>query len=131
VVSVFRRVGVCLLLAIAMLAAMSTSALAAEWYVDASIGSDANPGDSPAAPFRSVTRASQAAAPGDRVHVADGLYASHTTGEVFPIQMIEGVLQGAGAASVTILGTDTSPVIEGTGITSSARIDGFTISGPR
>ncbi len=100
-----------------------------DWYVNASVGSDSNPGDTPASPFRSVTRATLAAGAGDTVHVAAGLYGTATTGEVFPIHMIDGVLQGAGSGSVTLLGNGLVPVIEATGIGSTAKIDGFTITG--
>ena len=108
---------------------VGTAQATTDWYVDASVGSDANSGDSPAAPFRSVTRATLTAAAGDTVHVAAGLYGTATTGEVFPIHMIDGVLQGAAPSSVTILGNGVAPVIQATGIGSSAKIDGFTITG--
>ena len=88
-----------------------------------------NLGDSPASPFKSITRATLAAAAGDTVHVAAGLYGTATTNEVFPIRMFDGVLQGAGSASVTILGNGVAPVMQATGLGSSAKIDGFTITG--
>jgi parallel beta-helix repeat protein len=100
-----------------------------DWYVNASFGSDLNLGNSPATPFRSVTRATLAAAAGDTVQVASGLYGTATTGEVFPIRMMDGVLQGAGSGSVTLLGNGADPVIQATGIGSAAKIDGFTIAG--
>ena len=100
-----------------------------DWYVDASAGSDANSGNSPASAFKSITRATLAAAAGDTVHVAAGLYGTASTGEVFPIHMIDGVLQGASSGSVTILGNGSAAVIQATGIGSAAAIDGFTITG--
>ena len=100
-----------------------------DWYVDASAGSDANQGTSQASAFRSVTRGTLAAAPGDTVHVAAGIYGTASTGEVFPLHMIDGVLQGAASGSVTILGNGVDPVIQAIGIGASAKIDGFTITG--
>ena len=104
---------------------------ARDWYVDASAGSDANQGTTPASPFRSITRATRVAMAGDTVHVAEGLYGTASTGEVFPLQMIDGKLLGAGSGSVTLLGNGVAPVIQATGIGSSAKIDGFTITGGR
>ena len=100
-----------------------------DWYVDASIGTDTGSGNSASAPFKSVTRATLAADAGDTIHVAAGLYGTASTGEVFPIHMIDGVLQGASSSSVTILGNGVAPVIQAAGIGSSAKIDGFTITG--
>ena len=100
-----------------------------DWYVDASAGSDTNPGTSQASAFKSVTRATLAAAAGDTVHVAAGLYGTASTGEVFPLHMIDGTLQGAASGSVTLLGNGVDPVIQANGIGSSAKLDGFTITG--
>jgi hypothetical protein len=56
-----------------MLLVPATTSLAAEFYVSPS-GSDGNRG-TPAFPFATILRASQAVAPGDTVHVGPGTYA--------------------------------------------------------
>lgn len=87
---------------------LAASASAADWYVDAALGSDANPGTSPALAWRTITHAIQTVpAPGAGethvVHVAPGLYdVAH--GEVFAWPMRTGVeiVGDQGSGSVTI-----------------------------
>jgi hypothetical protein len=71
------------------LSTLATSSFAADWYVDAASGNNANPGTSPGAAWRTITHAMLAApdapAGGTQViHVARGLYDT-ALGESFPI----------------------------------------------
>jgi hypothetical protein len=45
------------------------------WCVDRALGDDANPG-SPAAPFKTINRALNAANPGESIHIKQGNYGS-------------------------------------------------------
>ncbi len=72
-----------------------------------------------------------AAGPGDTVLVAAGTYAPSTTGESFPITMsVNAVLVSeSGPASTIIDAEGTNTVLYCSGLDSTARIEGFTISG--
>ncbi len=75
--------------ALCALAALSMPARAGDWYVDASLGSDANTGEAPGAAWRTITHAvaTIATLPNavQTIHVAAGLY-DPALGEVFPLR---------------------------------------------
>ncbi len=56
-----------------MLAVLACWAEGAEYYVS-NQGNDEGPGDSPAAPWRTIAKANAAVAPGDTVHIRGGTY---------------------------------------------------------
>jgi len=72
-------------------------------YVDVRHGNDANPGTFDQ-PFKTITRALAASAPGTTVHLAAGTY-DRASGETFPISLSPGLtLRGAGVDATTIAG---------------------------
>lgn len=82
------------------------------------------PGDEP-----SVTAALATAIPGDTIVVAAGTHAPSTTGDVFPLQVPDGVhLQGAGMGETVLDAEGTGSVLRIIG-TGTATITGFTITG--
>jgi hypothetical protein len=119
------------------LASFAGRALAADWYVDAQNGSDANTGDAPAAARKSISFALGAIPTGgvETLHVAPGLYDA-ANGENFPLALRTGLsVVGAGAAS-TIVDADlavdafrieVAPTINSGGITSTTVLAGLTI----
>jgi hypothetical protein len=72
----------------ACLCALSSTASASDWYVDAVHGNNLNDGASPATAWRTITFAVQTVPAGavETIHVAPGLY-NPVHGEVFPIQL--------------------------------------------
>lgn len=82
-------------------------AAAADWYVDAVSGSDANSGTSAAAPWRTITHGlaviAGLPAAAQTVHVAPGTYDS-VLGETFPLSVPSGTrLVGTAGSAQTIL----------------------------
>jgi Right handed beta helix region len=61
-------------LLLSLLLATTAHAQAADWYVSATAGDDANTGKSKAAAFKSLKKAHEAVQAGDTVWVGDGLY---------------------------------------------------------
>lgn len=61
-------------LAAMLLSAVLPAAFAADWYVNQAAGKNRNSGDSPAAAFKNIQKALDAAAPGDTIKVAQGNY---------------------------------------------------------
>lgn len=77
----------------------------------------------------SVTAALATAIAGDTIVVAAGTHAPSTTGDVFPLQVPDGVhLQGAGMGASILDAEGTGSVVRIVG-TGTARITGFTITG--
>jgi hypothetical protein len=92
----------------AALALSPGRALANDWYVDASTGSDANDGQTPATAWRTLTHA-MAGIPSlsplvlETIHVAGGVYDAQL-GEVFPLSVRPLTrLVGEGTASASVL----------------------------
>ncbi len=102
----------------------------ADLYVS-NAGSDGNTGLS-RSPFRTLTRALEAAAPGSRIHVAAGVYGM-TAGETFPLRMVKYGMQllGAGAADTVVTAAGASArVVEVIGVLGTGgRIEGLTFTG--
>jgi len=74
-------------------------------------------------PFRTITRALDAAESGTTVHVIEGTYEEN-------VKLKAGViLEGEGAGVTTIQGDGTDSVVIADSIGSDAKIDGFTITG--
>jgi Protein of unknown function (DUF1565) len=94
------------LLSVSLLSLLAPAALAGEFFVNVATGSDANPGTSPGAPWKTLTHALSLAADfDDFIHVAPGDY-SPATGEVFPLELGSSVLLGDQGSAVTrIIGT--------------------------
>lgn len=86
--------------------------VAYNYYVDAAVGNDANPGTE-AAPFKTITTACATATSGQSVKVAPGYY-DVANGETFPIVVPAGISligdesnKGDGAADIWITGSGT------------------------
>ena len=97
-----------LLVIVAVCLSLVVGALpAADYYVDADDGTDANTGASPRAPWKTIAHAlsSVNGSEGDPVtiHIAAGTYSPSANGESFPLQMKSYVsLLGDGADTVTL-----------------------------
>lgn len=99
-------------------------------YVDAATGSDTTGTGSAIEPYKSVTKGMAEATAEATVQVAAGVYSTATTGDTFPIELKSSVvLQGAGSADTTLLGTGACEVVRADGVNAAAKIDGFTITG--
>lgn len=112
--------------ALVVVSASASMAVAATIHV--STGGDDLTGDGSAGnPYRTITKGMTVATSGDMVQAAAGLY---TLGETFPVDLKSGVtLQGAGAPTTTLQGDGTSSVVRASNVSSSTKIDGFTITG--
>jgi hypothetical protein len=113
----------------------SGTGMAPDYYVDASSGSDTNPGTLQA-PFKTITYAVAAAGTGKTIWVLPGLYDA-ALGEVFPIdlqqdQVLVGDVasKGAGAPATTIYGSgDADPTPGNDYLAVLLGADGCSISG--
>lgn len=102
------------------------------YYVNVTTGSNSNPGNSAAAPFKTITRALSVAAGRTVIHVAAGSYVV-AAGESFPMAVPSGTrLLGAGPETTIIdaSGANTR-VMELNGNSSATMVGGFTITGGR
>jgi len=81
--------------------------------------------------FATIQAAIDSAAIGDTVLVAQGTYATSTNGEVFPISMESGVflLSAEGRDSTIVDAEDAAGVFAFTDVDTTARMEGFTITG--
>jgi hypothetical protein len=76
-----------LVLLLTLSALTAPSALAGQFFVDSSTGSDANSGDSPTTAFKTIRKAlTVATTPNDLIRLAAGDY-STATGEIFPLAL--------------------------------------------
>jgi len=107
----------------------------ADYYVDASSGSDANPG-TPGAPFRTITYAVAAAGPNKTIFVAPGTYDA-VLGETFPIRLQQGQSligdvsnRGEGTPATIIYGSgDADPTPGYDDVAALVGADGSSIAG--
>ena len=101
--------------AILALAALAPSALAADWYVDAVGGSDANNGTSPSTAWKTITHAVFATPQvgAQTIHVAPGIYDS-ALGEAFPWSWRPSLslVGDQGNAVTRVVGWTSTPVIQ-------------------
>jgi len=117
-------------------AAAAVPASAADWYVDAVLGSNANAGTTPAAAWKTITHAISTIAllpiEAQRVHVAPGVYDA-ALGEVFPLRPLPlmRVVGTAGSAQTIVDGNASYCFIynpHGTvAIDAQSGVDGFTL----
>jgi hypothetical protein len=127
------KIGLVIALLCLVFVVFPVSVQAADYYVDASLGTnDPSHGTSlGTGAWKTITYAlSQVSGSGHTIHVAKGTY-NLALGETFPINMKDGVsLKGAGAAS-TILNAASSNqrVINCIELGNGEMIDGFTITG--
>lgn len=102
----FRRSVV--VLGVCVAGALAPTATAADFYVDAAHGSDANNGTSSSLAWRTITHAlASLGTSSDVLHVLPGVY-STTHGEVFPLQAHGQRLIGDQGAEVTIIDGETN-----------------------
>ncbi|MBN1594281.1 MAG: DUF1565 domain-containing protein [Candidatus Coatesbacteria bacterium] len=92
-----------ILTVLSMLLIAASVSVAADYYVDASSGTDDSGGGSQSSPFKTISFAlGYATAAGDNIHIAAGDY-NEALGESFPLEMNYNVnLLGAGSDAVTI-----------------------------
>ena len=93
-----------------------------EWYVDAATGSDSNPGYDSSAPFKTIQKAVDSAAPSEVIYVMPGIYAPIDT-----TQRHVDIVGVAGAAETIIDGGGTARCA----LLQSSRLTGFTLRNGR
>ena len=118
----------CVLRAALLLCAVAVPARATELHVDPLLGSDATGNGSPAAPFRSLTRALQVAQGGDTVRGHAGIY-SPVSGEQFPLLLKSGVaVVGAGRGQAFLIGLPSAVAVRADQTLSATTVlQGFTL----
>ena len=101
----------CLSLSLVLSLVLPHKVVAADWYVDQSIGSDANSGTTPLDPWRTITHAIRTVmGAGNHIHVAAGVY-DEALGEEFPWRPPPGTtLEGSGRESVLIASSSSEVV---------------------
>jgi hypothetical protein len=119
-----------------LVATMSSSAAASDWYVDANSGNNANSGTAPAQAWRTITHAvSQVPSSGlQRIFVAAGTYDS-ALGESWPVMMRDELqIIGAGPASTALIGNNFGLIrfsaFPGPSMGPTTRLEGVRLVGP-
>lgn len=112
----------------ALVASMGIAS-AADWYVDAVNGDDANSGTSPLDAWRTISHAIASSSGTDTVHVARGVYDT-ALGEVFPlaIENRRAIVGTGGSAATVVRGNGSGSVFSGCCANGpSARLEGLTL----
>lgn len=99
-----------------------------DFWIDPVLGSNQAAG-SEAAPFRTITKGLDVAAPGATIHLKPGTYAA-SGGEVFPLRIGSdvSVVSVEGKASTTIHGDAGAPAGQLSWLSSGARLSGVTLT---
>jgi len=113
---------------------ISSSALCADFYVDAEAGSDSNTGMSPDDAWLTISQALWSAFGSQRdpamVHIAAGTYSASTNGETFPLDMRSYVsLIGAGAEASILDAEGAAYHVVYASVVRDVSIEGLTIRG--
>ena len=129
--------GFCVVLAVFVIALITVTATATDWYVDAINGSDATGDGSQVAPWRSLTFALDNTTGTESdpaiLHIATGTYSPSATGDTFPLTTLSGEsyrLLGAGYEKTIIDAEQTSFVFDCCGDSGDyIEFNGLTVTG--